>query len=276
MIFLMRWLSALPLKWMQRTGGVLGWLTWYASPRYRQQFRDHALQAGYDMQQVRAAIAAAGSQALESFRVWFNGNMPVQWRGIEHIEAAYAHGKGIVFLTPHLGCFEITALAQAQTFGPRFGEMTVLYRPARQAWLKQLLLTARDKPYLKAVPTNMEGVRWMLKALRRGQSVGLLPDQVPPLGMGIWSRMWDRPAYTMTLAARLALQTGARIVLAWGERLPDAQGYCIHVQPLSEELAKDVPSVVLQINQAMEQLIRQCPSQYLWGYARFKQPRQEA
>ena len=276
MTFLMRWLSGLPLLWVQRIGGVLGWLTWYASARYRQQFREHAQQAGYCFDQVRAAIPAAGCQALEAFRVWFNGDMPVQWRGVEHIEAAYAQGKGIVFLTPHLGCFEITAWAQAQTFGPRFGQMTVLYRPARQPWLRQLLRSARDKPFLKAVPTNMEGVRHMLKALRQGQAVGLLPDQVPPLGMGVWSRMWDRPAYTMTLAAKLALQTGARIVLAWGERLPHAQGYCIHVQPMTQELAADVQTVVLQINEAMQALIRQCPEQYLWGYARFKQPRQEA
>jgi len=276
MTFLMRWLSGLPLQWMQRIGGVLGWLTWLASPRYRKQFREHAQQAGYAMSQVRPAIAAAGCQALESFRVWFSGSMPVRWQGVEHIEAAFATGKGIVFLTPHLGCFEITATSQAQIFGATHGPMTVLYRPARQQWLKNLLLSARDKPFLKAVPTNMDGVRQMLKALRRGEAVGLLPDQVPPEGMGLWSTMWGRPAYTMTLAAKLAMQTGAKVILAWGERLPNAQGYCIHVQPMSHDLAQDVNTAVLQINQAMETLIRQCPTQYLWGYARFKQPRQEA
>jgi KDO2-lipid IV(A) lauroyltransferase len=276
MVILMRWLSGLPLHWVQRIGYVLGWLTWWSSPRYRLQFRQHSQQAGYNESQVRDAIGAAGCQALEAFRVWFGGDMPVQWQGKEQIESAFAAGKGIVFLTPHLGCFEITAPSQAQTFGTRFGPMTVLYRPARQAWLKTLLLNARDKPYLKAVPTTMEGVRQMLKALRRGEAVGLLPDQVPPEGMGIWSTMWGRPAYTMTLAARLAMQTGAVIILAWGERLPRGQGYCIHVQAMQESLAGEVEAVVLQINQAMERLIRQCPEQYLWGYARFKQPRLEA
>lgn len=272
----MRLLSGLPLLWMQAIGRMLGWLTWAISARYRKQFKTHSGQAGYSYADVRPAIGAAGCQALEAFRVWFDGDMPVQWQGKEHIESAFAAGKGILFLTPHLGCFEITAPSQAQTFGERHGPMTVLYRPARQAWLKALLLNARDKPYLKAVPTNMDGVRQMLKALRRGEAVGLLPDQVPPEGMGIWSSMWGRPAYTMTLAARLAMQTGAGIILAWGERLPQAQGYCIHVQPMQEALAGDVDAVVLQINRAMEQLIRQCPQQYLWGYARFKQPRQEA
>lgn len=276
MALLMRWLSGLPLLWVQRIGCLLGWLTWWASPRYRMQFRQHAQQAGYSFAQVWSAIGAAGCQALEAFRVWFGGDMPVQWQGIEHIESAYAAGKGIVFLTPHLGCFEITAPTQAQTFGAGHGPMTILYRPARQAWLRDLLLQARDCPYLKAVPTSMEGVRQMLRALRRGEAVGLLPDQVPPEGMGIWSSMWGRSAYTMTLAARLAMQTGACIVLAWGERLPRARGYCIHVQPMQETLAADVDTAVLQINRAMEELIRQCPEQYLWGYARFKQPRHEA
>jgi KDO2-lipid IV(A) lauroyltransferase len=80
----------------------------------------------------------------------------------------------------------------------------------------------------------------------------------------------------MTLAARLALQTGAQLVLVWGERLPWGQGYKVHTTVLDEDLAEDVDGVVLQINQAMERLILTCPEQYLWGYARYKQPRQDA
>ncbi|NBX56252.1 MAG: lysophospholipid acyltransferase family protein, partial [Betaproteobacteria bacterium] len=152
--------------------------------------------------------------------------------------------------------------------------ITVLYRPARQAWLRQLLSHARKRPHMRAVPTNMDGVRQLLKALRRGEAVGLLPDQVPPDGMGMWSQMWGRDAYTMTLGARLALQTRAAVVIAWGERLPDAAGYCIHAEPLGHDLDPDLGQAVLQLNQAMERLIRQRPEQYLWGYGRFKQPRQ--
>ncbi|MFM7801712.1 MAG: lysophospholipid acyltransferase family protein [Limnohabitans sp.] len=275
MNFLIRWLSQLPLPWLQRIGVVLGWLTWWFSPRYRRQFQDQAQQAGYTMTQLRGAIWAAGAQTLESFRVWFGAPMPVQWRGEHHITQAYDRGKGVVFVTPHLGCFEITAPTCALRFGPERGPLTVLYRPPRQAWLRDVLVHARDKPFLKAVPASMDGVRQLIKALRRGQSVGLLPDQVPPQGMGVWSRMWGRPAYTMTLAARLAMQTDAQIVLAWGERLPRGQGYCLHFEPMAEKLSEDLETAVLQINLALEGLIRQCPQQYLWGYARFKQPRDE-
>ena len=115
----------------------------------------------------------------------------------------------------------------------------------------------------------------MIKALRAGRSVGLLPDQVPPEGMGQWVPFFGKPAYTMTLAARLALQTGAKVVLVWGERLSLGRGYRIHASVLQDELASDVDAVVFQINQAMERLILTRPEQYLWGYARYKQPRQE-
>jgi Kdo2-lipid IVA lauroyltransferase/acyltransferase len=102
--------------------------------------------------------------------------------------------------------------------------------------------------------------------------VGLLPDQVPPEGLGIWSPFFGRDAYTMTLSARLAQQTGAAVVLTWGERLPWGRGYCLHFSELPEALSSDLPQAVAQINTAMEGLIQQCPSQYLWGYARYKTP----
>ena len=261
---------------MQRVGAVLGWLVWGFSPTYRRHFKTQSAQAGYRWTQVRGAVGAAGCQILESFRVWFGASMPVTWDGLQHTTAAFAKGKGVLFFTPHLGCYEITAPALGAHFGQDHGPITVLYRPARQAWLRAFLSYARARPYLRAVPTNMHGVRQLLKALRCGQAVGLLPDQVPPEGMGIWSQMWARDAYTMTLGVRLAIQTQAEVVLVWGERLSRGQGYCIHLEPLGHALDPHVAQAVLQLNQAMERLIRQCPAQYLWGYGRFKQPRQES
>jgi len=119
-----------------------------------------------------------------------------------------------------------------------------------------------------------DAVRGMIKALRSGRAVGLLPDQVPPEGMGQWAPFFGQSAYTMTLAARLALQTSARVVLIWGERLSWGRGYRLHTQALGHALSQDLDTAVVQINQAMESLILQCPSQYIWGYARYKNPRQ--
>jgi KDO2-lipid IV(A) lauroyltransferase len=191
------------------------------------------------------------------------------------VEQAYAQGKGVIVLTPHMGCFEVIAQALAQHYAPQHGPLTVLYRPARQPWLAEVMAGARERPGLETAPANLSGVRQMIKALRKSHSVGLLPDQVPPEGMGLWSPFFGQPAYTMTLAARLAQQTGAVPVLVWGERLPWGRGFRLHVQAMPQTLSDDLPEAVAQINRAMEALILQHPSQYLWGYARYKQPRAE-
>ena len=276
MLLLYRLASKWPLGLLHAIGSVLGWLTWLASPTYRRRFAENSARAGLRFGQVRAAVAHAGRMAAETPRLWFGAPVPVLWDGVERIEAAYAAGRGIVYLTPHMGCFEITAQGAALRFGATHGPITVLYRPARQAALAQVLATARQREGLETAPTTLTGVRQMIRALRAGQAVGLLPDQVPPEGQGLWSPFFGQPAYTMTLAARLVQQTGATPLLAWGERLPRARGYCIHVQPFAEPLSSELETAVGQINRAMEQLIRQCPGQYLWGYGRYKTPRKTA
>jgi Kdo2-lipid IVA lauroyltransferase/acyltransferase len=272
MITLFRILSILPLGLMHGLGWLLGWVVFAFSGVYRRRFLSNARRAGYGPGQWAGAVGQAGQLASELPRLWFGPAVRIDWDGDQHVEAALALGRGIVFLTPHLGSFEITAQAYARRFGAT-QPMTVLFRPARQAWLRSLIDTARRRPGLNTAPTTMAGVKQMLKALRQGQSVGLLPDQVPPLGLGVWAPFFGQQAYTMTLSARLAQQTGAVVLLAWGERLAWGRGYRVHVQPLAGELPQDALLAASCINRAMERLIAQCPGQYLWGYARYKQPR---
>lgn len=253
----------------------MGWLAFVASPTYRRRFQDNAALAGYRFAQVRAGVAHAGRMVAELPRLWLGAPLPFRMKGTRHVEQAYAAGRGIVYLTPHLGCFELAAQAAAQCWSAQHGPITVLYRPARQLWLARLMETARTRPGMQAVPTTLAGVRLMLKALRRGEAVGLLPDQVPPQGQGVWSPVFGRAAYTMTLAARLAQQTGAAVLLARCERRPWGRGFTVHIEPLTAPLQTALDAGVLQINRAMEQVIRQCPQQYLWGYARYKEPRGE-
>ena len=276
MLPLYRLASKWPLGLLHAIGSVLGWLTWLASPTYRRRFADNAARAGYRFGQVRAAVAHAGRMAAETPRLWFGAPVPVQWDGAELIEAAYAAGRGIVYLTPHMGCFEITAQGAATRFGATRGPITVLYRPARKAWLRSLVAGARSRPGLATAPTTLSGVKQMLKALKKGEAVGLLPDQVPPQGLGVWAPFFGRDAYTMTLSARLARQSGAQVLLAWGERRGWGRGYVIHVRPMAQVLAEDAPAAAAQVNAAMEALVRECPQQYLWGYARYKVPREDA
>ena len=256
-------------------GAAMGWVAFVASPTYRRRFLANSALAGYSFGAVRAAVAHAGRMVAELPRLWMGATMPCALTGEACVEQAYAAGRGIVFLTPHQGCFELSAQAAARRWSAERGPITVLYRPARQPWLARVMETARDRPGMQAVPTTLAGVRQMIKALRRGEAVGLLPDQVPPEGQGLWSPVFGKNAYTMTLAARLAQQTGAAVVLVRCERLPWGRGYVAHFEPLPAPLDAALEAAVGQINQAMEQLIRQCPQQYLWGYGRYKQPRTE-
>jgi Kdo2-lipid IVA lauroyltransferase/acyltransferase len=265
---LFRVLALLPLPVLHAVGAALGWLSFLASGIYRRRFLENARQAGYGLAQVRPAVAEAGKLVFEAPRLWFGPPAPISWEGDHLIDAARARGQGIVFLTPHLGCFEATA----QGYAARYGRITVLYRPARKPWLRELVDTARGRDNLDTAPTTLAGVKQMLKALKAGEAVGLLPDQVPPDKLGVWAPFFGRPAYTMTLSARLAQQTGAAILLAWGERLPWGRGYRIHVRAWPDGLARETPDAAAQVNAQMERLVRECPRQYLWGYARYKSP----
>ena len=276
MVSIFKLFSRLPLWLLHALGWALGWLVFIVSRPYRQRFLANIARAGYRFSQVRGAVGQAGRMTAELPRLWFGAPVPVLWPDTQAVDRANSSAQGIVFLTPHMGCFEITAQAVAQRYSERHGPLTVLYRPARKAWLTELVTVARRRPGLQAVPTNLTGVRLMIKALRQGQAVGLLPDQVPPFGMGQWAPFFGHDAYTMTLSARLAQQTGATVLLAWGERLSRGRGYVMHFRELAEPLSAQLEAAVLQVNQEMERLIRECPQQDLWGYARYKQPRQEA
>ena len=133
----------------------------------------------------------------------------LRWEGVEQYEAALTERKGVVTLTPHLGSWEILGQAIGERFVPQHGPLTALFRPARKPWLQELVAGSRNRPGLKTLPTTLAGVRGLIRVLRAGGYTGVLPDQVPPQGQGVWAPFFGRPAYTMTLVARLVQQTGA-------------------------------------------------------------------
>ncbi len=276
MITLFKLLSHCPLWLLHGMGAVMGWLVFLASPAYRRRFVDNTHQAGLTARQWLGAVGEGGKMVAELPRLWLGRPVRILWEGAEHVEAALTQGCGVVFLTPHLGCFEIAPQAYVQRYGQLGKPMTVLFRPPRQAWLREVVGASRQRPGLLTAPTTLSGVKQMIKALKRGESVGLLPDQVPPLGMGLNAPFFGRDAYTMSLSVRLVQQTGATVLLAWGERLSWGRGYRVRVQPLAQALPATLVAAVTAVNHAMETLVLQCPQQYLWGYARYKQPRSPA
>jgi Kdo2-lipid IVA lauroyltransferase/acyltransferase len=284
MLRLFRWLARCPLWFLHSVGAALGWLTYAASPTYRRRFKENAAQAGVSPTDARPAISEAGRLVMELPFLWLRpADEPIRptlnWEGEALLVEALKQRKGIVLLTPHMGSFEVTAQACAQSFAAEHGPITVLYRPARKPLLRAVMDGSRARPGVATAPATLAGVRQMIRALRRGEAVGLLPDQVPPDGMGVWVPFFGKPAYTMTLAARLVQQTGAVPLLIWGERLRHGAGYTVRVSALGEALPTGENSQAESaavINRAMERLIRQRPQQYLWGYHRYKQPRANA
>jgi KDO2-lipid IV(A) lauroyltransferase len=265
-----RFLSIVPLPFLHAAGAALGWLVYLSSPSYRRRMRDNMALAGYS-QHLSAAVAEAGKSIIELPFIWCADPARVSRHANKEnwalVQTELDAGRGIVFLTPHLGCFEIVAQEIAlQT------ELMVMYRPPKKAALKPLIEGARARKNLLLAPANMSGVRMLAKFLKKGLPVGLLPDQVPQEGEGVWATFFGRDAYTMTLPAKLAQLGNATVIVTYAERLPEGKGYVVRFVPFDGTLDGDAQQQAQAINSAMERLIARNPAQYYWSYNRYKVP----
>jgi KDO2-lipid IV(A) lauroyltransferase len=261
----MRVAARLPLPWIHCAGALLGRLVYRLSPTYARRLDENLRASGVardaaDYERLRrAAIREAGKAVLEIVKIWFAPVREVE-RLVECdtwavVEEARAGGRGVILLTPHLGCFEACAFHIAQRI-----PLTALYRPPRIGWLEPLMIAGRSRGQARLAPANVKGVRVLYRALLKGEAIGVLPDQAPGAGEGVWATFFGRPAYTMTLAGRLQASSGARIVMTYAERLPRGGGYrlvfeALDAHPFDEET----------MNRAIEK-------QYLWSYNRYKTP----
>lgn len=265
---LFQFFSLFSLPVLHAMGAVAGWLVYALSPSYRRRLRDNLAQAGYP-HLLGAAVVEAGKNIFELPFIWCAKPRRVLKRAVIHdwsiAQSALDAGQGVIFLTPHLGCFEIIAQAIASR-----APLTALYRPPHKPALRPLLEKARAREGLTLAPATLGGVRTLLKTLKQGGAIGLLPDQVPGTGEGVWTHFFGRPAYTMTLPAKMHQMSGAPLVLSYAERLSLGRGYAIHFVRFEERLAGTPEQQAHLINAAMEQLISRCPSQYFWSYNRYK------
>ena len=270
--FTLNAIAALPLAALQIIGAIMGTLVYMGSKQYRSLFRpqyENVVSTRKLPFKLWAAIRASGMLFLDSLWIWRNPEKALKLVEVEDwdlVESAISEGHGLVMLTPHLGGFEIIPRVLAQHF-----PATILYRPSRQEWLNEVVEEGRAYPNMHFVPTNLNGVRQMSRALTRGEAIGILPDQVPSGGEGVWVPFFERPAYTTPLPARLANRNNTPIVMFTAKRKGIGKGWLMQATRLTP-LSEDTYIAATQINAAIENAVLVAPEQFIWSYNRYKHP----
>lgn len=271
--YILKPLSLLSLPALHKLGAGLGWVLFHTLPKVKAETKNNMLQSGLfddDIDQaVRDYFTFYGQSILEVPYIWQCNNHKIErlidvrheW---DSIKANVNHEKGIIFLTLHMGCFEVTSLHYGLN-----QKITVLYREPKQQSVQKVMESGRKRKNVALAPANAKGVRMLFQALKRGEAIGILPDQVPKAGEGEWSDFFNKPAYTMTLVSKLAKKTGASVVIGFAERLKDGKGFALHFSELDKG-AVDTPAL---LNKAVEAQVKAKPEQYIWSYRRFKSSR---
>lgn len=273
----MRWiiyfLGGLPLRRLQQIGSLLGFLTFRFSKNDRIRILENT---GYAIKKYGIKIdpmecaKASGMMLTDSLWIWRNPQKALSITEIKDwhlVEDAFAEGRGLLMLTPHLGAFEMIPRVLAEHFNA-----TIIYKPAKQAWLNELIEKGRSHPQMNFVPANLQGVRQVARALQKGEAVGILPDQVPGQGDGVWAHFFGELAYTAVLPAKIANKNAVPTIIFSAIRKPDGQGWVVHAKRIPTPFSSDPSASAEQINQALEEVIIAYPEQYLWSYNRYKAP----
>ena len=268
------WLARRSLATQARIGAVLG-RAMLLSGGMHNRLRGYLAQAGYaDRVSLSQAAVGIGRMAVETAGLWRSPDALILSRvkiveGWDEVIAARDAGRGVIFLSPHMATFEIASLFIGSQI-----PISVMFRPPRVQWAEPMMRAGRDRMQIRSEPAEMSGIRAMLKALRRGETIGLLPDQVPDPnrgGEGVWADFFGRPAFTMTLAQKFAKTTGALVVMIGCVRLPNAAGYRVLFTPLAP-FSDNLETSARELNAAVEAAIALAPDQFLWSYNRYKVP----
>lgn len=271
-------LSRLPMSWMRAIGRTMGVLIYKCSASYRQRIHENLRHAGIDSDEMAYRVAAEqGIQGIEAPWVWGRGRQ-------DYLKKTYVSeadevrlrqaidGRAVVFLTPHIGCYEVapTWLAENILKGTD-KNIAILYRVPRKSYLRKLVGEGRQTPNVLPCSADLKGVRQILRNLKAGGMAGVLPDQVPSNGEGVWAPFFGKPAYTMTFPLRLIRQFNAVVVMARSERTEE--GWTVSWKIWDTKLSGDDAQDAAMMNRWIEETILECPHQYLWSYNRYKCPR---
>ncbi|HEC27282.1 MAG TPA: hypothetical protein ENI67_07730 [Gammaproteobacteria bacterium] len=219
---------------------------------------------------VRQSLRQISKGLMEVGRLWLqpvekNLAMIKSVSGEEHITKCLEEGRGVILAAPHMGSWELAGSYVSSRY-----PLTTMYQKPPLKGLSKLIKDGREGSGGNYVPTDNSGIRAMLKALLKGEMVGLLPDQVPSRG-GVIAPFFDNPALTISLLSKLAAETDATVIFVFAERLPWARGFKIQFLPPDELISSTaLEESATRINAQVEKCIRMAPDQYLWIYKRFQ------
>ncbi|MCK9468595.1 MAG: lysophospholipid acyltransferase family protein [Porticoccaceae bacterium] len=266
--------SRLPLRLARLLGRLLGDIAWYCNIRETALTRVNialcwpTMSAAEQVRLARASLRHWGMTIFEVPIIWRKGRGALDLIGTVHGAEAMARqlasGRGTIMLSPHLGNWELAGL-WASSHGPT----TILYQPPKQESVEKLVRTGRGKAGATLVPTNLRGVTALIKALKKGEITGILPDMVPDLSGGVVAPFFGHPAFTMTLIHSLQQRSGAGILLAFAQRTTG--GFDIHVLEPDDDIYSTSPEEsAAALNRLVEQSVLIAPEQYQWEYKRFR------
>ncbi|NOY66531.1 MAG: lysophospholipid acyltransferase family protein [Gammaproteobacteria bacterium] len=186
--------------------------------------------------------------------------------GIEYLQEALKKDKGVILAALHLGNWEVIGLYCSQLF-----TMTSLYRPQhRSPELDAFIRQGRQRFGAHLVPTDISGVKALHKALENNHLTGILPDQNPGRGTGVFAPFFNHPANTMVLLPKLAQRNHSTVLYSYAERLRWGRGFRLHFIPVNDGIySKDKLQSASVLNKGLEECIRKKPGQYWWSYKRF-------
>ena len=272
-------ISRLPLNFLRLVGRWVGALIYRFDQRYQAEINRNLTRAGlYSETMARAVAREQGAQAIEAPWVWGRSRKEVLSKcrideaSVAVLNEALTSGRAIVFLTPHLGCYEVGPMMVAERWlKDSDRQFAILYRVPRKSYLRDIVGKGRVSENIVPASADLKGVRQILKIMKAGGIAGILPDQVPSHGEGVWAPLFGEKAYTMTFPLKLARQFKAQVIMARMQR--EAEGWCMYVKGWDYVLSGDEKKDAEAMNQFIEETILCCHQQYLWSYKRYKCPR---
>lgn len=241
---------------------------------------DHLRPSFPDWNETRLAATAHGVYAhfgaVLMDLLWLHGRsrdeilaLVADIEGREHVEAAMAAGRGVIFCTGHLGNWEFHGLAHGWLFGPGGVVGRPLDNPALDARLYDLRASSGNR-----VISKRHALAQVMRALRDGKGIAMLLDQNVRTGDGIFIQLFGRPAATTTVAAALALKTGCALVPCYSELLRDGRYRLCYEPAIRVTAASDRQSEIARITQELasrsEAWIRRIPEQWMWTHRRWR------